>query len=64
MKGATSSVQDAGRYIVMSVHAGKHLKNIKMQRCLCTSLAAGKKCFAAYSGCLTYKNINERGRKQ
>ena len=29
MKGATSSVQDAGRYIVMSVHAGKHLKNIK-----------------------------------
>ena len=29
MKGAISSVWDAGKYIVMSAHAGKHLQNIK-----------------------------------
>ena len=29
MKVATSSVQDDGRYFVMSVNAGKKLKNIK-----------------------------------
>ena len=29
MKGAISSVWDAGKYIVMSAHVGKHLQNIK-----------------------------------
>ena len=32
MKGAISSVWDAGKYIVMSAHAGKHLQNIKKCR--------------------------------
>ena len=29
IRDAISNAQDAGRYIVMSVHAGKHLQNIK-----------------------------------
>ena len=64
MKGATSSAWDAGRYIVMSVHAGKHLQNIKNAEMSMYVSGSREEVFCSYSGCLTYKNINERGRKQ